>query len=348
LPAVWREGRVIKCIDQRQLPHKVEIYICDSWRKTATAIQQMVIRGAGTIGGIASFGMAQAIDEYLTKKLVPVESAYSLLLRTRPTAVDLKRGLDIINDYYIENKVTEPEKLYEIAEKYSSWIANQGKLIGEKGVGLIKEGMTVLTYCNAGALALVDWGSALSPLRMAKKNGINFSVLVSETRPRLQGAKITAWELIQEGIDHHIITDNSIGLMMMKGMIDLVIVGADRVAVNGDVANKIGTYMVAMAARAHGIPFYVAIPPSTYDPSTASGDLITIEERDIMEVRHIQGQNSDLEVVEKVRITPLESRALNFAFDITPAEYVTGGYLTPRGILRKEELNQLKDVHFTP
>ncbi|MHA2294594.1 MAG: S-methyl-5-thioribose-1-phosphate isomerase [Candidatus Hodarchaeales archaeon] len=342
--AVWREGSVVKCIDQRLLPHKIEIYECPSWRKTASAIQQMVIRGAGTIGGMAAFGMAQAINEYLSEQHVSIEKAYNFLLKTRPTAVDLRRGLDVIKSNYDSNKDLEPEKHYELAEKYTNWIAEQGKLIGEKGASLIKENMQVLTYCNAGAMALVDWGSALSPIRIAKKEGKKFSVLVCETRPRLQGARITAWELIQEEIDHKVITDNSVGLMMMKGKVDLVIVGADRVAANGDIANKIGTYMIAVLAKTHDIPFYVAIPASTFDPSTVNGKEMIIEERENTEVKHVIGQNMD-SLIEKVRICPLESEVTNFAFDITPADYITN-YVTPIGILNRDELNKLENVDF--
>jgi len=345
IPAVWREGSVVKCLNQTLLPHAIEVHESRTWRTTATVIQQMIVRGAGTIGATAAYGMAQAVDEFLTKNIVTIENAYRVLLETRPTAVDLKKGLQVIKEYYDKTGDNDPEAYYTLAEKYSAWMQEQAKKIGETGAGLIKEKMTILTVCNAGALALVDWGSALSPVRIAKLNGTNFTVLTSETRPRLQGARITAWELLQEGIDHKIITDNSIGLLMMKKKIDLVIVGADRVAANGDVANKIGTYMAAVLAERHGIPFYVAIPASTFDPGTAKGEDIIIEERSRDEVKHVTGQNIDLKI-DKIRIAPLESDAYNFAFDITPAELITG-YITPEGIFKKDDLKKLAEIQFT-
>lgn len=345
MPAVWREGSVVKCLNQTLLPHAIEVYESKTWRTTAAVIQQMIVRGAGTIGATAAYGMAQAVDEFLTKNIVTVENAFRVLLETRPTAVDLLKGLLVIKDYFDKTGDNDPETYYKLAEKYSSWIQKQAKKIGESGAGLIKENMTVLTVCNAGALALVDWGSALSPMRIAKQNGVNFTVLASETRPRLQGARITAWELLQEGINHKVITDNSIGLLMMKGKIDLVIVGADRVAANGDVANKIGTYMAAVMAKKHGIPFYVAIPASTFDPETAKGEDIVIEERSRDEVKYVTGQNNKFEI-DKIRICPLESDVYNFAFDITPADLITG-YITPEGIIEKDRLGKLADNQFT-
>jgi translation initiation factor eIF-2B subunit alpha/methylthioribose-1-phosphate isomerase len=249
--------------------------------------------------------------------------AEKILSSTRPTAFDL---FDAIKYFKANYSGKSPQ---DVADAYADASAERCRMIGVYGAKLIREGMRLLTHCNAGALACVDWGTALAPMRVASRNGVKFSVFVDETRPRLQGAKLTAWELGEEGIEHYVIADNAAGFFMSRGGVDLVIVGADRVAVNGDFANKIGTYEKAVLARENRIPFYVAAPASTFDPKTKSGKEIEIEERSADEVNFL----------EKVRVTPQKTRARNPAFDVTPAKYVTG-FITERGIKKPGELKR--------
>ncbi|PYB67816.1 S-methyl-5-thioribose-1-phosphate isomerase [Thermoplasma sp. Kam2015] len=319
LKAVWYEDDEVKLIDQRKLPEKIEIFEAKNSDDIAYAIKNMVVRGAPAIGVTAAYGLAMA-----KKKGENMDEAVRKIGSTRPTAYDLFKAIRYmqINGFDMNS-----------ARRYAMEISGRSRKIGEIGNQLIGQNARILTHCNAGALAVVDWGTALSPIRMAHNDGKNIFVFVDETRPRLQGAKLTAWELAQEGVDHAIIADNAAGFYMRRKEVDLVIVGADRIASNGDFANKIGTYEKAVLAKVNGIPFYVAAPGSTFDFSIKSGDEIPIEERDESEVLEING----------TRIGPEESHSKNPAFDVTPNEYVTG-FITEYGIFKPSELNKLKEL----
>ncbi|HDP96840.1 MAG TPA: S-methyl-5-thioribose-1-phosphate isomerase [Euryarchaeota archaeon] len=313
IPAVWWEDGKVLAIDQTRLPGTLRITKISDHRDVALAIKKMVVRGAPTIGATAAYGLALA-----WKNGESIRRAVKLLISTRPTAYDLFFALDWMLD-----RMEEP---IESAIEYASSITGQCRKIGEYGAKLVRNGSTVLTHCNAGALATVDFGTALAPLRIAHRGGKSPMVLVDETRPRLQGAKLTSWELMNEGIEHAIIVDNAAG-HYLKSEIDLVIVGADRIAKNGDAANKIGTYEKAVVAKENGVPFYVAAPMSTFDPNIAGERDIPIEERDQSEVLRIGRE----------RIGPPRVAARNPAFDITPARYITG-FITEKGIRKPSEI----------
>ncbi len=331
---VWVEGNEVCMIDQPKLPHSFEIYRSKDYRATTDAIRNMVVRGAPAIGATAAYAMAQAAGEFTggSAEEFPshMEGAAQEIKSARPTAYDLFHAVDEIESGLRKTKsVSEASELAKkAAQAYADKSAERCKKIGEVGEKLIKENSRILTHCNAGALACVDYGTALSPIRFAKYNGKEPFVFVDETRPRCQGSRLTAWELLQEEIDHAIIVDNAAGHFMQKGEIDIVIVGADRIAKNGDVANKIGTYEKAVLAKENGIPFYVAAPESTFDKGCATGADIVIEERDENEVLSMFGENSTT-----IRISPLNSKARNPAFDVTPAKYITG-IITESGIVK--------------
>lgn len=318
IPAVWWENGKVAAIDQTKLPKSVKIVRFSDYKKVATAIRTMVVRGAPTIGATAAYGIALA-----AKNGESVQAAAKLLRATRPTAYDLFHAID-----WMLNSRGDP---VESAERYAAGIIEECRSIGEHGAKLIKKGSKVLTHCNAGALATVDFGTALAPMRVAKRQGKKFFVFVDETRPRLQGANLTSWELTQEGIDHAIIADNAAG-HYMKSEVDLVIVGADRIATNGDAANKIGTYGKAVLARENGVPFYVAAPMSTFDPRISGERDIPIEQRSESEVLRIGSE----------RIGPAGAKALNPAFDVTPARYITG-FITDKGIIKPSKVCRLGD-----
>ncbi|NIP40449.1 MAG: S-methyl-5-thioribose-1-phosphate isomerase [Candidatus Aenigmarchaeota archaeon] len=310
---VWFEDSKIKMIDQRMLPHEFRIIEFSNVNEVAEAIKNMIVRGAPAIGATGAYGIALAAirNERIS------ESAETLR-KTRPTAHDLFHGIE-----YVLKSMERKEDPMKAAEEYANRSIESCKKIGEYGASLIKDGFRILTHCNAGWLACVDWGSALAPIYFAKRQNKIISVFVDETRPRLQGARLTSWELKNEGIDYSVIADNAAGHFMRTGGIDIVIVGADRIAKNGDFANKIGTYEKAVLAKENEIPFYVAAPTSTIDPSCESGDKIPIEERDEEEV-HFVG---------KERVTPEGSQARNPSFDVTPSKFVTG-IITEKGIRR--------------
>ena len=318
--SVWMKGRDVVVVNQPLLPHRFELLRLKNHRQTAKAIKTMIVRGAGTIGAAAGYGLAQAYLEG-----VDMQKAYRTLLATRPTATDLEHALDRVRDH-LDDPVAEAER---IADEY----AERGRRIGEVGLRLLRNGSRVLTHCNAGWLALVDWGSAPAPIYLAHRNGRKVFVWVDETRPRNQGSSLTSWEFLQEGVPHKIIADNAGGYFMQRGEVDLCLVGADRIAANGDVANKIGTYQKAVLAREHGIPFYVAAPSSTIDLKSQSGADIPIEERDENEVHCVSvGKRS-------VRISPRAARAANPAFDVTPARFITG-IITEKGIFKPSEIRR--------
>jgi len=320
--AVWMEKNVVKMIDQRKLPFQLKFFDAKNYRDVAFAIKNMVVRGAPSIGATAVYGVAQA---HAQKKNISKVS--KILKKTRPTANDLFYAVD-----YMLKEVKSGNDAKTSAERYVEKLVNECKKIGIYGEKLIKNNYRILTHCNAGALATVDYGTALAPVRFAHYNKKKIFVWVDETRPILQGI-LTSWELLNENIKHRIISDNAAGYLMRKKMVDIVIVGADRIARNGDFANKIGTYEKAVLAKENSIPFYVAAPGSTFDFGLKNGEEIRIEERNEDEVLSIKGK----------RVAPEKAKAFNPAFDVTPSKYVTG-YITERGVLRRDEIKKLKSV----
>ena len=337
---IWlrRDGRTVEIIDQTRLPHELAIVGLTTLGDAARAIGAMQVRGAPLIGAAAAYGVALAIAHNPSD--AGLDEAISTLAATRPTAVNLRWALAEMRRTLIE--VPQPRRFAaalaqagEIAE--ADVAINQA--IGEHGFGLIAEAwrrnggsrrVNILTHCNAGWLATVDWGTALAPIYRAYDDGVPVHVWVDETRPRNQGASLTAWELGQHGVPHTVIVDNAGGHLMRQGMVDLCIVGTDRTTAGGDVANKIGTYLKALAAHDNGIPFYVALPSPTIDWEIDSGDAIPIERRDAREVTHIIGCTEEGRHVA-VRLTPEGSAAANYSFDVTPARLVTA-LITERGI----------------
>ena len=338
---VWIEGKTVKLINQPKLPHEFEIYDSLNSKKTSEAIKTMIVRGAPAIGVTAAYGMLQACFEAPENDFDNyVKNAAETLKNTRSTAYNLFWAIDRILKI-IEKGNSAKEKI-SLAKQEAEKIANEGietcKKIGKYGNKLIKDGNRILTHCNAGALATVDYGTALAPIRFAHSEGKKIFVFVDETRPRCQGSKLTAWELLQEGILHAIIADNAAGYYMKNGEIDICIVGADRVTADGSVANKIGTYEKAVLAKENGIPFYFAFPTSTIDMDIKSGKDIPIEKRSEEEVTHISGFTEG--GIKNVRIAPEGSHAKNPAFDITPAKYITA-FITEKGIINPRDIKRL-------
>lgn len=330
----------VRLIDQRLLPHSFEIVSTRDFRETAHAIRDMVVRGAGAIGATAAYGFAQGLRAFCGGDFDShLEVVYRTLAEARPTAVDPVNALNRIRARLSAGS-SVPEKqaiAFGEAEYFAEEDVAHCRQIGEQAVHLIGEGARILTHCNAGWLAFVDIGSATAPLYAAHRLGRKFHVYCSETRPRSQGASLTAWELAQEGVSHQVISDNAAGHLMQRGQVDLVIVGADRVlGRTGEVANKIGTYTRAVLAREHGIPFYVAIPLSTIDWNLSAGFDIPIEERDEAEVLGAWGVDSRGQRTY-VRVANPASHAVNPSFDVTPARLVTG-MITPAGIFAPSEL----------
>ncbi|MGA2220473.1 MAG: S-methyl-5-thioribose-1-phosphate isomerase [Verrucomicrobiia bacterium] len=366
--AVWMDGapsamecRDVVVVNQPLLPHRFELLRLRNHRETANAIKTMIVRGAGTIGATAGYGLAQACLEVHAEGLRSkrearieaagqsrwkkfhgyVRKAYSTLLKTRPTAADLKHALDRVAARVEDADDVEMACASAIAEaeNIADEYVERGRKIAEVGLPLIRSGSRVLTHCNAGWLALVDWGSAPAPIYLAHRKGRKVFVWVDETRPRNQGANLTSWEFLQEGVPHKIIADNAGGFLMRRGEVDLCIVGADRIAANGDVANKIGTYEKAVLAHENGVPFYVAAPTSTIDLTCESGDDIPIEERDEAELHYVWGKNARNKL-ERVRVSPEKAVAANPAFDVTPARYITG-IITEKGIVKPGQVKKL-------
>jgi len=333
----WVDGKV-RILDQSRLPDEVTYIVTDDYREVAGAIRDLKIRGAPAIGiaaamalAVAAMGVRADSGEQLLEAL---DEPARVLLSTRPTAVNIQWAVEKMT-LLVENNLDEPvhklkELLIEEAVRILENDIKTNRAIGEYGASLIRDGDTILTHCNAGALATGGYGTATSPMLVAREQGKRFRVLADETRPVLQGARLTAWELMQAGIDVTLITDNTAGALMRKGEIDLCIVGTDRTVRNGDVANKIGTYTVAVLAKEHDIPFCVAAPLSSIDLSIPSGDMIPIEERPPEEVTHIKG----------TPIAPEGVKVINMAFDVTPARYVTG-IITERGIFHPRDIRKL-------
>ena len=308
--ALWFENNTVKFIDQRKLPYKLEIFTAKNVGDVAFAIKDMVVRGAPAIGVAAAYGMVLGKND--------INKTAEILRKTRPTAHDLFYAID-----YMIDKLENGEDALVSADNYCEEIVDKCRKIGENGEILIKDGMKILTHCNAGALATVDYGTALAVFRIAHNKGKKFFVFVDETRPRCQGL-LTDWELMQEGIDHVLIVDNAAGYFMNNKEIDMVITGADRIAKNGDFANKIGTYEKAVLAKENGIPFYVAAPVSTFDKNIENGSQIEIEER----------KREELSKINEKKIMPDWTEVRNPAFDVTPSKYVTG-YITEEKIIKK-------------
>jgi len=333
----------VRLIEQRLLPHEFKIVATADYRATARAIRDMVVRGAGAIGATAAYGLAQGVRAFrgtdLKKFAGHTHRVYETLEAARPTAVDPVNAMDgVLRQMARGETVAEQQSLaLAAAEEFAHEDAAHCAAIGRHGAKLIRNGLRVLTHCNAGWLAFVDIGTATAPLYAAQAAGKRFHVFCDETRPRSQGATLTAWELAQQKISHEIIADNAAGHLMQRGEIDLVIVGSDRVlGRTGEVANKIGTYTKAVLAARHGIPFYVAIPLSTIDWNLKRGRDIPIEERAGEEVLGAWGVNSRGQR-EWVRVANPTSTARNLGFDVTPADLVTG-FITPLGILQPADL----------
>ncbi len=317
--AVWFENGEVWMIDQRLLPFELAFVSFDDHADVSEAIRNMTVRGAPSIGASAAYAMCLAAlnGEDLAKAAELVKSA-------RPTAYDLFYAVD-----WMVGRIGSGADPVGAADEYTQSMVDKCLAIGKHGGALIKDGAKVMTHCNAGALATVDVGTALAPMRDARDAGKRIFVYVSETRPRLQGMQLTAWELKQEGIDCAIIADGASGHFIREG-VDLIIVGADRIAANGDFANKIGTFEKAVLAKELGVPFYVAAPESTFDFDTKEGRDIVIEDRGEEEVTHLGGH----------LVAPEGVRALNPSFDVTPARYVTG-FITEKGILKPGEIRKV-------
>jgi S-methyl-5-thioribose-1-phosphate isomerase len=356
---IWMDSEtgLVSMIDQNALPFSFEIFKAQNYKDTCHAIVTMITRGAGAIGAAAGFAMAQAFlggikgekvkrrkgvgrgakdIEYSGEQLVFFDLARKEIEATRPTAQNLfyttervyNAGLKSVESAFLEAQLLANENIADAQQ------------IGEYGSILIQNGSRILTHCNAGWLGFVDYGSALAPLYIAKEQGKEFFVYADETRPRNQGARLTAWELQNEGIPHKIVPDNAGAYLMSQGQIDFVIVGADRIAANGDTANKIGTFEKAIVAMEFGIPFYVAVPFSTIDFSLSDGTKILIEERSEDEVLTYSGPDSK-GIMHTIRMASPGSNALNPAFDVTPARFITA-FITEKGIIKPIELGNYK------
>ena len=347
----------VRLIEQRLLPHEFKIVATPNFRETAAAIRDMVVRGAGAIGATAAYGLAQGVRAFrggdVKKFSRHVETVYQTLKDARPTAVDPVNAMNDVRVAMARGESIEEQQALALAaaENFANEDVQHCEAIGRHGAKLIRNGMRVLTHCNAGWLAFVDIGSATAPMYAAQAAGRKFHVFCDETRPRSQGATLTAWELAQQRISHQIIADNAAGHLMQRGEIDLVIVGSDRtLGRTGEVANKIGTYTKAVLAKRHGIPFYVAIPLSTIDWQLKRGFDIPIEERHEHEVLGAWGVNESPPSKVKgfksgqrtyVRVANPTSGARNPGFDVTPAELITG-IITPAGIFKPNNLWQCR------
>ncbi len=341
IPVKWSDEGVLM-LDQRLLPTEEKWLTLKTYNEVAAGIKDMVVRGAPAIGVSAAYGMALGANSFVGTNVDDLEEEVEyigdVLAATRPTAVNLFWAIDRIKATFQKAKA-EGKSVREIKQvliKDSKAIHDEDiesqRLIAQFGGELLNDNDTVLTHCNAGALATGGvWGTALGVIRGAVDQGKHIAVIADETRPYLQGARLTAWELMQDDIPVTLITDNMSGHVMKKGRVQAVVVGSDRIAANGDVANKIGTYMVAVLAKRHGIPFYVAAPLSTVDLNTATGDDIPIEERDIREVTH----------VKDIQLAPDDTTVSNYAFDVTPNDLVTA-IITEKGVARAPYTESLK------
>ena len=333
---IWYEENIVKIIDQTKLPHRFVIKDLKTVKDAVNAIKIMEVRGAPLIGGTAAYGMVLAIQENNDPDFIKKSS--DELVESRPTAINLKWAVDrmmkklsgINSDQILDIALKEAKEICDEDEKFCENIGINGLKIIEEIYNKTKKKVNILTHCNAGWLATINWGTATSPIYHAHQKGIPVHVWVDETRPRNQGANLTSYELNEENIPNTIIADNTGGILMQRGDVDMCIVGTDRTLSNGDVCNKIGTYLKALAAHDNNVPFYVALPSSTIDWEIKEGKDIPIEERNSEELSHVEGIDENNEI-KKILIYPKKSKAMNLAFDVTPAKYVTG-LITEKGI----------------
>ncbi len=338
---IWFENNLVKIIDQTKLPHQFIIKDLKTVKDSINAIKTMEVRGAPLIGACAAYGLVLSIIE--NNDLSFLKKSSEELIASRPTAINLKWAVDrmmkklsgVNNKDIFKIALDEAKSITEEDEKFCKNIGLNGLKIIEDIANKKKDTVNILTHCNAGWLATIDWGTATSPIYHANQKGIKVHVWVDETRPRNQGANLTSYELNEEGISNTVITDNAGGILMQRGEVDMCIVGTDRTLSNGDVCNKIGTYLKALSAKDNNVPFYVALPSSTIDWSIKDHRQIPIEERNSEELSYVEGIDENNEI-RKVRIYPQKSKSLNLAFDVTPAKLVTG-LITEKGICEASE-----------
>jgi len=338
---IWFENNIVKIIDQTKLPHQFVIKDLKTVQESINAIKTMEVRGAPLIGATAAYGLVLSVIE--KNDLSYLKKSSEDLIASRPTAINLKWAVDrmmnklsgVNSDKIIKIALEEAKAIVEEDEGFCKNIGLNGLKIIEEIFNKKKDTVNILTHCNAGWLATIDWGTATSPIYHAHQKGIKVHVWVDETRPRNQGANLTSFELNEEGVPNTIITDNTGGILMQRGQVDMCIVGTDRTLSNGDVCNKIGTYLKALAAKDNNIPFYVALPSSTIDWSIRDPKQIPIEERDPTELSYVEGLDKNNKL-QKVLIYPRKSKAINLAFDITPAKYVTS-LITEKGVCEASE-----------
>ena len=338
---IWFENNVVKIIDQTKLPHKFIIKNLKTVKDAINAIKTMEVRGAPLIGATAAYGLVLSIIE--KNDLSFLNKSSEDLIASRPTAINLKWAVDRImkklssvnNKDILKLALDEAKNIVEEDVSFCKNIGLNGLKIIEEISIKKKDTVNILTHCNAGWLATIDWGTATSPIYHAHQKGLKVHVWVDETRPRNQGANLTSYELNEEGVPNTVITDNAGGILMQRGQVDMCIVGTDRTLSNGDVCNKIGTYLKALAAKDNNVPFYVALPSSTIDWNIKDHKKIPIEERNSEELSHVEGIDKNNQIT-KVRIYPEKSKSMNLAFDVTPAKYVTG-LITEKGICEASE-----------
>ncbi len=344
---IWYEESVVKIIDQTKLPHNFVIKELKTVKDAINAIKVMEVRGAPLIGATAAYGIVLAIQE--SNDLEFIKKSSNELIQSRPTAINLKWAVDrmikkltgIDNNQILNTALKEAKEICDEDEKFCENIGFNGLKIIEEVYNNKKSTVNILTHCNAGWLATINWGTATSPIYHAHKKGIPVHVWVDETRPRNQGANLTSYELNEEEIPNTIIADNTGGILMQRGQVDMCIVGTDRTLSNGDVCNKIGTYLKALAAHDNKVPFYVALPSSTIDWDIKDAKDIPIEQRNTDELSHVEGVDENNQV-KKVLIYPEKSKAMNLAFDVTPAKYVSG-LITEKGVCEASS-NGLKNL----
>ena len=333
---IWFENNIIKIIDQTKLPHKFIIKELKTVNDAINAIKVMEVRGAPLIGATAAYGLVLSIIENKDQSFL--KKSGDELIKSRPTAINLKWAVDrminklkgVNSDKILEIAINEAKKICDEDINFCNQIGLNGLKVIEDIYNKKKEKVNILTHCNAGWLATIDWGTATSPIYHAHKKGIPIHIWVDETRPRNQGANLTSFELNEENISNTIIADNTGGILMQRGEVDMCIVGTDRTLSNGDVCNKVGTYLKALAAKDNNVPFYVALPSSTIDWNLKNSKNIPIEERNSEELSHIEGVDEKGNI-KKIKIYPNKSKSMNLAFDVTPAKYVTG-LITEKGI----------------
>jgi methylthioribose-1-phosphate isomerase len=334
----WREGR-LELIDQRRLPLEFDYVACTDAAQTAAAIRDMVVRGAPAIGCTAAYGVAVEAQRHATSPRAQfdaaLEASFQVLAASRPTAVNLFWAIERMRECHAQlrgvSTQAEAQALLALAQQMRAEDIQINRAMGRHGAALIADGARIMTHCNAGALATAGHGTALGVIRSARDAGKRVSVIANETRPYLQGARLTAWEMVQENIPVTLATDNMAGHLMQQGRVDVIVVGADRIAANGDTANKIGTYTVAVLAERHRIPFYIAAPLSTIDLAIADGSGIPIEERDAAEVTGFRG----------MRWAPEGVAVANPAFDVTPAALITG-LITEKGVIERPDAGKIR------